>query len=85
MTYNQYAVNVERSDTFEKQKQDKNDYVNLLNDKIQVQTIHKNAIEMYNYNGNLPHVQPTLISINDQFVNMNQLKADLIRMIQDRR
>lgn len=32
MTYNQYAVNVERSDTFEKQKQDKNDYVNLLND-----------------------------------------------------
>ena len=38
---------------------------------------------MYNYNGNLPHVQPTLISINDQFVNMNQLKADLIKMIQD--
>ena len=83
MTYNQYAVNVERSDTFEKQEQDKNDYVNLLNDKIQVQTIHKNAIELYNYNGNLPHVQPTLISINDQFVNMNQLKADLIKMIQD--
>ena len=59
-----------------------NAYKQLIQSRIQVAKVHRDANALYDYNRMLPHYKPTLETSEERLADMNRLKAYLIEELQ---
>ena len=73
------ALNAESIKTANDLKTIRNDYASQIQSRIEIAKIHRDANTLYEYNGMLPHYKQNFESIEEQFADVNALKASLIK------
>ena len=82
MSLSQNALNDERIKTNADKERVTNAYKQLIQSRIQVAKVHRDANALYDYNRMLPHYKPTLETSEERLADMNRLKAYLIEELQ---